>query len=200
MILFFYFGGCMVLLIRLVGSLWLVRLMKQTSVPVMNPAWTSRLDAWRTRLHVRRRVALITSGHVQVPLAIGWLRPAIVLPPERRPGARRFADRRGPCPRAGPLATRGRRLEPDSTDRADLSTGLIRSPGSQRLIAESREQACDDLCVHWAGGAQSYRMTLLAVAAGLVEGERPRGWLMAAAPISLGMAMAPRQPPPYGAG
>ena len=73
----------MVLLIRLAGSLWMVCLMKQTPVPVMNPAWTSGLDAWRTRLRVRRRVGLIRSEHVKVPLAIGWFRPAIVLPPEQ---------------------------------------------------------------------------------------------------------------------
>ena len=34
-ILFFYFAGCVILLIRLAGSLWLTRLMKQTTVPVI---------------------------------------------------------------------------------------------------------------------------------------------------------------------
>ena len=39
-VLFFYFTGCVILLIRLAGSLWLTRLMKQTTVPVSDPAWT----------------------------------------------------------------------------------------------------------------------------------------------------------------
>jgi beta-lactamase regulating signal transducer with metallopeptidase domain len=82
-VLFVYFAGCMILLIRLVGSLWMARLMKQTAVPITDPAWTARLESWRRRLRVRRRVELIESEHVKVPLAIGWFRPAIVLPPER---------------------------------------------------------------------------------------------------------------------
>ena len=84
MILFFFVAGSMILLIRLVGSLWMARLMKQTAVPVTDPAWTERLEAWRMRLAVfGHRVELIESEHVKVPLAIGWFRPAIVLPPER---------------------------------------------------------------------------------------------------------------------
>jgi hypothetical protein len=53
-----------------------------------------------------------------------------------------------------------------------------------RLIAGVREQACDDLCVRWVGGAGEYRCALVAVASGLVRGPIP------SIPTSLGLAMA----------
>jgi hypothetical protein len=58
-LVFFYFAGCTILLVRLVDSLWLARLMKQTAVPVTSPAWTSGLEAWRLQLSVTRRVELL---------------------------------------------------------------------------------------------------------------------------------------------
>src|SRR5205823_12696383 len=82
-VLFVYLAGCMILLIRLVGSLWMARLMKPTAVPVIDPAWTDRLASWRMRMRVKRHVELIESEHVRVPLAIGWFRSALVLPRKR---------------------------------------------------------------------------------------------------------------------
>ena len=65
------------------------------------------------------------------------------------------------------------------------STGRIPSVWlGTRLIAGVREQACDDLCVRWVGGAGEYRCALVAVASGLVRGPIP------SIPTSLGLAMA----------
>ena len=53
-----------------------------------------------------------------------------------------------------------------------------------RLIAGVREQACDDLCVRWVGGARDYHTALVTVASRLVPRPTP------SVPTSLGMVMA----------
>ena len=127
---------------------------------------------------------------MRVPLAIGWFRPAIVLPPERH--------RASAAPQIDAVLVH----ELGHLQRRDDVWNLVQQISqifywphpltwvAAGLIAEVREQACDNLCVHWAGGAQSYRTTLIAVAAGLVERGKPKETLMSASPVSMGMAMA----------
>jgi RND family efflux transporter MFP subunit len=114
-----------------------------------------------------------------VPVVVGWLRPVILLPETLVESA--------------PAATIDAVLlhELAHVRRGDYAWNVLLRLVQVlywphplvwlmgRLIAGVREQACDDLCVSWLGGATTYCTTLLEVTAGLLR----RPW------ESLGLAM-----------
>jgi beta-lactamase regulating signal transducer with metallopeptidase domain len=179
-----YAVGVMILFVRLMASLAAVGRLKRTAVVVDNPAWTGPLSRWRDRLGIARPVLLVQSGCVRVPMVLGWLRPAIVLPvteEEDSPGSQVDAIllhelahlRRGD----------------DLWNLVQQVVQILYWPHplswmAARLIAGVREQACDDLCVRWVGGARDYHAALVTVASRLVPRPIP------SVPTSLGMAMA----------
>jgi RND family efflux transporter MFP subunit len=167
------------LVARLMLSLWAVERLRRSSPAVLEPRWVEALDRWRGRLNVARRVRLARSQRTSVPVIVGWLRPVIVLPETLVESAS--------------AATIDAVLlhELAHVRRGDYGWNvLLRLVQALywphplvwligRLIAGVREQACDDLCVAWLGGAASYCATLLEVTTGLLR--RPRE--------SLGLAM-----------
>jgi hypothetical protein len=135
---------------------------------------------------IARPVTLVRSGRVRVPMLLGFLRPVIVLPDT--------AEASAPTPGFQIDAILLRELA--HLRRGDDLWNLLQQVVQilywphplvwlgARLIAGVREQACDDLCVRWVGGAGEYRCALVAVASGLVRGPIP------SIPTSLGLAMA----------
>ena len=181
-----YAVGVVILFLRLFASLAAVARLKREALVVDDAAWTGPLSRWREHLSIARPVSLVRSGRVRVPMVLGWLRPAIVLPlsdddSDRLPGSQVDAIllhelahlRRG-------------------DDRWTLVQQVVQIlywPHpliwlAARLIAGVREQACDDLCVVWVGGARDYRAALVAVASRLVRNPIP------SVRASLGLAMA----------
>src|SRR5262249_7143767 len=65
---------------RLLGG-WLQarRLVRDHTRPP-GEAWSARVDRLKQRLGVRRAVALLESAWVEVPMVVGWLRPAVLVP------------------------------------------------------------------------------------------------------------------------
>jgi beta-lactamase regulating signal transducer with metallopeptidase domain len=63
-----------------VSRLW--RLARRAT-PVADDEWNAQAQAVARSLHVRRSVALLESSETDVPLAIGILHPAVILPPDR---------------------------------------------------------------------------------------------------------------------
>jgi len=183
-----YVIGLLVLLARLGGSLGAVMKLKRSAVAVDDPAWVGALCSWQQRLNLGRKVDLVRSRDVSVPLAIGWFNPVIVLP--------EWPDATLSAPQIDAVLIH----ELAHLRRGDDVWNLIQQVVQvlywphpltwvmRRLIASVREQACDDLCVYCGGGAQIYRSTLLVVAAGLVE--QPGGGVIPEAPMALGLAMA----------
>ncbi|WZO98763.1 carboxypeptidase regulatory-like domain-containing protein [Isosphaeraceae bacterium EP7] len=175
-----YFVVIALLAARLFGSLAAVARLCRSSTPVANSAWLAVLERWRGRLGVSRRVALRASDRVTVPLVVGWLRPAILLP-------RSLSADESPT-----LIDAVLLHELAHIRRGDFGWNLVRrlvqivywpNPLTWplgRIIGSVREQSCDDLCVHALGDANAYRATLLDVAAALVR--RPDA--------ALGLAMA----------
>src|SRR5262245_61914657 len=72
--------GVLALSIRLLGGWWLVRRIRDSIENAPLPDWQPRLAALSRRIGVSRPVRLFRSALVQVPTAIGWLHPVILLP------------------------------------------------------------------------------------------------------------------------
>jgi bla regulator protein blaR1 len=145
------------LLARLLASLVAVARLRSSSMPVDSEEWLLALVRCRRRLGTHRAVGLAWSARVGVPLVLGWLKPTIVLPASlAATGPRDLADavlfhelahvRRGDYPWNVLLRFVQALYWPHP---------LIWVLG--RAIAEMRERACDDLCVHELGGPASYR-------------------------------------------
>jgi beta-lactamase regulating signal transducer with metallopeptidase domain len=187
LVLWCYVLGTSILFIRLIASLGGVARLKRASANVDDPEWSDRLAYWRSRLGIARPVRLLRSATVRIPMVLGWVRPAIIVPlveeePDRLPQSRIDAVllhelahlRRG-------------------DDLWNLLQQLVRVvywPNPliwlmDGIIADVREQACDDLCVRWLGSAKRYRTALIAAAMRLVE--RPSS---SAAVPALAMARA----------
>ncbi len=167
-------------LARLIASLVAVAQLRGSSTPVDAPEWLLALERCRRRLGTNRAVDLAWSARVNVPVVLGWLRPTIVLPASlARMDMSGHADavllhelshvRRGDYPWNIFL-----RL----VEAIYWPHPLVWVLG--RAIAELRERACDDLCVHELGGPTAYRQTLVAVARGMSHRASP----------ALGLAMA----------
>ena len=166
-----YAAGVVILSLRLIRSLVAVTQLKRTALAVADSSWIGPLAYWRDRLRIARPVSLVWSGRVRIPMLLGWLRPAIVLPvpqDDSEPPLRSHVD----AILLHELAHLSR--GDDSWNLLQQVVQIVYWPHpltwlASRLISGVREQACDDLCVHWAGGARHYRAALMAAAAGLVR-------------------------------
>jgi RND family efflux transporter MFP subunit len=122
---------------------------------------------------------LLSSDRIDVPVVVGWRRPAI-LAPERLTAA-------------DPKTIDAILLhELAHVRRGDYAWNLLLRflqslywPNPLlwligRAVSRVREQACDEVCIHWLGGSENYRATLVELAGSLLR--RPLA--------ALGMAMA----------
>ena len=75
-----WMAGVGVFSLRLLGG-WLQarRWVRRQTRPLADP-WPDRVERLKERLGVRRAVALLESARVEVPMVVGWLRPAILVP------------------------------------------------------------------------------------------------------------------------
>jgi beta-lactamase regulating signal transducer with metallopeptidase domain/peroxiredoxin/protocatechuate 3,4-dioxygenase beta subunit len=185
-----YAAGAVLLLVRLAIALAGIEALRRGGLPVADRAWREGMGRARQRLGVARPIELLTSPRVTVPVALGALRPAIVLP-------------RSIVAMASPQAIEAILLhELVHIRRADYAWNLVRRAVGAlywphpltwplgRVIGRVREQACDDYCVRALGGRESYRETLLHVASGLVRRPGPALGLAMARSTRLGQRLA----------
>jgi beta-lactamase regulating signal transducer with metallopeptidase domain/protocatechuate 3,4-dioxygenase beta subunit/peroxiredoxin len=176
--------------LRLIASMSAVGRLRRRCGPVEDARWAEALDRWRSRLGITHRVAMLVTDRVSIPIVVGWLRPAIIVP-KAMAGA------------AGPGVIDAVLLhELGHVRRGDFGWNIVRKlvqlvywPHplvwlAGRVIGSVREQACDDLCVHGLGGAETYRDTLLEVASGLVRRPEPALGLAMARSTNLGRRLA----------
>lgn len=176
-----YFAVAALLALRLLLAVFDAARLARGVAHIDDDRWSAQLEHWRRRLGVRARVRLATSARTAVPIQIGWLRPVIVLPL----GAVNASDEQT---RAAILLH-----ELAHVRRGDYGWNLMLRTVSivywphplvwlgGRRIAQVREQACDEVCIHWLGGGAVYRSRLIELAAGL-SARRPAA--------SLGIAMS----------
>lgn len=166
-------------LLRLALSLAAVSRLKRSAAPLTPRAWRERLAHGQQRLGVAAPVRLVSTNQVAVPLVVGWRRPAIIVPERMAAADAQTID-----------AVLLHELA--HVQRGDYAWNLLLRfllafnwPNPLiwligRAIGPVREQACDEVCIHWLGGAENYRVTLLELAGVLLR--RPLA--------ALGMAMA----------
>jgi HEAT repeat protein/beta-lactamase regulating signal transducer with metallopeptidase domain len=72
--------GVLLLSLRLMGGTIYMRRIRSRDTRPVEAAWTETLKRLAASLRVQKSVRLLESQLVRVPLAIGWLRPVILLP------------------------------------------------------------------------------------------------------------------------
>jgi beta-lactamase regulating signal transducer with metallopeptidase domain len=79
-IVFVWLGGVAILLARMAGGLWHVRRLQIRSLAAGPSRWQASTERIASRLGLRVAVHVVESALIDVPAAIGWLRPVILLP------------------------------------------------------------------------------------------------------------------------
>ena len=67
-------------LLRLIGGLWQVQMLKRHGIVVPSQDWQEKFDSLRKSLGLRGNVRLFESNRVNMPMAMGWLKPVVLLP------------------------------------------------------------------------------------------------------------------------
>jgi len=176
--------------LRLLASLVSVARLKNSARPVAERAWLDDLARWRERLGIRASVTLGATDRLTVPVVVGWLRPMILLPP-------RLIEAATPETRSAVLLH-----ELAHVRRGDYVWNLLARVvrlvhwphplvwPMGAAIRANREQACDDLCVHFEGGPDRYRSALLEIVASRVHRPGPALGLAMARPSRLSRRLA----------
>jgi beta-lactamase regulating signal transducer with metallopeptidase domain len=177
--------GVLALSIRLLGGWWLVRRIRDSIGNTPLPDWQPRMAALSRRIGVSRPVRLFRSALVQVPTAIGWLHPVILLPASTLTG---LSPRQIESILAHELAHIRRHDYVVNLLQSLVETLLFYHPGVwwvSNRIREERELCCDDLAVGVAGDPVLY-------AEALCQLERMRGEAVALAVAASGGSLLAR--------
>lgn len=75
-----YITGMTGMIIKLLSDLFQLRKIRTTRIEPMGAAWDKHLDKLAARLQIPRKVKLLISRHVQVPVMLGFMKPLILLP------------------------------------------------------------------------------------------------------------------------
>lgn len=75
-----YIAGMTGMTIKLFSDLFQLHQIRTTKTAPMGAAWDKHLDKLAARLEIPRKVKLLISRHVQVPVMLGFLKPLILLP------------------------------------------------------------------------------------------------------------------------
>jgi ankyrin repeat protein/beta-lactamase regulating signal transducer with metallopeptidase domain len=79
-IVFVWLVGVVVLLARLAGGWLLSRRVLRSAAAVVTPVVVEALSRARAGLNFHKKVRLLSGEHIESPIVVGWVRPAILLP------------------------------------------------------------------------------------------------------------------------
>ena len=160
--------GVALLTLRLIGGWWLVRRLARSPLNAPLPDWQERFSELTRAIGVSKPVRLCRSALVQVPTAIGVLKPMILLPASTLTG---LSPRQIEAILAHELAHLRRHDYLVNLMQSVIETLLFYHPAVwwvSRRVREERELCCDDLAVRVCGDPVMY-------AAALCELESLRG-------------------------
>ena len=155
--------GMVFFLLRFLGGLIFLQHLRSHRVQPLSADWEAKVKTISRQLHLRRPVQLLESALVKVPMVIGWMKPAILLPI----GA---LNALSPQQVEAILAHELAHIK-----RHDYLLNLIRSlvevlfyfnPAVWWLSAQirtEREHCCDDMALEVCGDSLSYVRALVAL-------------------------------------
>lgn len=155
-----WLGGVVFFSLRLIGGWVCTQRMKTRGARPMEEDWQQTLDRLCRRLRIARPVRLLESAVVNVPTAIGWLRPVILIPVGALAG---LAPQQLEAIIAHELAHIRRLDYLVNLLQALIETLLFYHPAVwwvSRRIRDERELCCDDLAVAVCGDALTYARAL----------------------------------------
>src|SRR5262249_45406039 len=147
--------------LRLMGGWLYTQRLKSHGTRPVEEKWRQTLRRLCVQLRVRRPVRLLESALVKVPMVIGWLRPAILLPASALSG---LTPEQLEAIIAHELAHIRRHDYLINLLQAVVETLLFYHPAVlwvSRRMRQEREHCCDDLAVAGCGDALTYARALL---------------------------------------
>jgi beta-lactamase regulating signal transducer with metallopeptidase domain len=152
--------GVAVLSLRLLGGWWLVARLRHSVSNLPLDAWQEALERLARRVGVSRPVHVLRSVLVDVPTAIGWLRPVILIPASTLAG---LAPAQIEAILAHELAHIRRHDYLVNLLQSVIETLLFYHPAVwwvSRRIRDERELCCDEIAVRVSGDAVGYARAL----------------------------------------
>ena len=156
-----WLSGVVFFSLRLIGGWIYTQRLKTREVRPMEPDWQQTLTRLCQQLRITRPVRLLESAMVQVPTAIGWLRPVILIPVGALTG---LNPQQLEAIIAHELAHIRRHDYLINLLQAVIETLLFYHPAVwwvSRQIRNERELCCDDLAVAVCGDALTYARALV---------------------------------------
>jgi beta-lactamase regulating signal transducer with metallopeptidase domain/HEAT repeat protein len=153
--------GVLLLSARLFGGWLRARRLTSRGVSPVPDACRATLARLAARLEVRRTVRLFESHLIDVPVAIGWLRPAVLLPTSALTGL--TVDQLDAI-LAHELAHIRRHDYAVNLAQSVIETVLFYHPAVwwvSRQVRQEREHCCDDLAVAVCGDREGYARALV---------------------------------------
>ncbi len=153
--------GVLLLSARLFGGWLRARRLSSRGVSPVPDACRAALARMAARLEVRRTVRLFESHFVEVPVAIGWLRPIVLLPTSAFTGL--TVDQLDAI-LAHELAHIRRHDYVVNLAQSVIETVLFYHPAVwwvSRQVRQEREHCCDDLAVAVCGDREGYARALV---------------------------------------
>jgi beta-lactamase regulating signal transducer with metallopeptidase domain len=155
-----WLAGVMLLSARTLGGLVLARRMKLHGARPLSGLWLERAAEIARKLSVSSPVKVLESSLVSVPTAVGWLRPAILLPASAFTG---LTPQQLEAVLAHELAHIRRNDYLVNVLQTGVETLLFYHPAVwwvSRQIRAEREHVCDDMAVRLTGDAMTYARAL----------------------------------------
>lgn len=156
----FWLAGVMLLSLRTLGGLVLAHRMKLNGARAVSRLWRERAAEIARKLAVSGPVKVLESSLVSVPTAVGWLRPAILLPASAFTG---LTPQQLEAVLAHELAHVRRNDYLVNVLQTGVETLLFYHPvvwWVSRQIRAEREHVCDDMAVRVTGDAMTYARAL----------------------------------------
>jgi len=148
--------------LRLLAGWLRLRRLVRAAIPAPME-WQARLEATASRLGLKRAVRLLQSATVDVPSAVGWLRPVVLLPASALTG---LPARQLEMILAHELAHIRRYDFVVNLAQTLVETLLFNHPAVwwvSRVIRVEREHCCDDIAAGTSGSPLSYARALTAL-------------------------------------
>jgi len=152
--------GVVLFSIKFGGSLFYVNRLKKKNVAPLSPRWQKRLQEMASELEMRQEIKLLRSEIAKVPMMIGHLKPAILIPASMLSG---LPEDQLEAVIAHELAHIYRRDYWINMLQSLLEIVFFFHPAvwwMSSLIREEREKCCDDLAVLLAGDSLTYAKAL----------------------------------------